>query len=156
MTLGGPIIKNKLFFFVNFEYEKVPTVVNRWRPSEDGVANPDLYISRTTVADMQKVKDFLRDKYGYDTGSYTDFPANESNIKALARVDWNINDDHHLSVRYNYTLNRGWNNTNGSSSNCGFFQQLRPACYTEPSVAVFNGVRKLHVFHGQPCEFILR
>ena len=119
MTLGGPIIKNKLFFFVNFEYEKVPTVVNRWRPSEDGVADSDLYISRTTIADMQKVKDFLRDKYGYDTGSYTDFPANESNIKALARVDWNINDDHHLSVRYNYTLNRGWNNTNGSSSNCG-------------------------------------
>ena len=119
MTLGGPIIKNKIFFFVNFEYEQVPTVVNRWRPSEDGVANPDLYISRTTIADMQKVSDFLREKYGYDTGSYTNFPANESNIKALARIDWNITDAHHLSVRYNYTLNRGWNNTNASSSNCG-------------------------------------
>lgn len=119
MTLGGPIIKNKLFFFVNFEYALMPTVVNRWRPSEDGVANPDLYISRTKIEDMQKVSDFLKSQYGYDTGSYMNFPADESNIKALARIDWNINDNNHLAVRYNYTLNRGWNNTSGSSSNCG-------------------------------------
>ena len=66
-TLGGPIIKNKLFFFANFEYSKAPTVVNRWRPSKDGVANPDLYISRTTVEDMEKVKKHLAG-YGYDAG----------------------------------------------------------------------------------------
>lgn len=119
MTLGGPIVKNKLFFFVNFEYSYIPTVVNRWRPSEDGVADPDLYISRTKIEDMQAVSDHLRENYGYDTGSYMNFPADESNIKALARIDWNINDNNHLSLRYNYTLNRGWNNTNGSSSNCG-------------------------------------
>ena len=116
-TLGGPIIKNKLFFFANFEYSKAPTVVNRWRPSKDGVANPDLYISRTTVEDMEKVKKHLAG-YGYDAGSYTDYPADESNMKLLARIDWNITDKHHLAVRYNHTLNRGWNNTNGSSSNC--------------------------------------
>ena len=116
-TLGGPIIKNKLFFFANFEYSKAPTVVNRWRPSKDGVANPDLYISRTTVEDMEKVKKHLAG-YGYDAGSYTDYPADESNMKLLARIDWNITDKHHLAVRYNHTLNRGWNNTNASSSNC--------------------------------------
>ncbi|HPX79277.1 MAG TPA: TonB-dependent receptor [Bacteroidales bacterium] len=117
-TLGGPIVKNKLFFFVNFEYTKTPTIVNRWRPSEDGVANTDLYISRTTMADMKKVSDFLKNKYDYDTGSYTDYPANESNMKILARLDWNISQNHNLAIRYNYTLNRGWNNTNASSSNC--------------------------------------
>lgn len=138
MTLGGPIIKNKLFFFVNFEYEQIPTIVNRWRPSEDGVANPDLYISRTTIADMQKVSDFLKEKYGYDTGSYTDFPANESNIKALARIDWNITDAHHLSVRYNYTLNRGWNNTNASSSNCG--QRATQSRLSQYSMAFANSM----------------
>ncbi|NLK79467.1 MAG: TonB-dependent receptor, partial [Bacteroidales bacterium] len=118
LTLGGPIVKNKLFFFVNFEYTKTPTIVNRWRPSEDGVANTDLYISRTTMADMKRVSDFLSSKYGYDTGSYTDYPADESNMKILARLDWNISQNHNLAVRYNYTLNRGWNNTNASSSNC--------------------------------------
>ena len=117
-TLGGPIIKDKLFFFVNFEYSQAPTVVNRWRPSTDGKANPDLYISRTTVEDMKTVKNHLMDKYGYDAGSFDNYPANESNMKVLARIDWNITDKHHLALRYNYTLNRGWNNTNASSSNC--------------------------------------
>ena len=67
-TLGGPIIKNKLFFFVNFEQSQIPTEVNLWRASkdEDGVANPDQYISRVTEADMQKVKDHLQKEYGYD------------------------------------------------------------------------------------------
>ena len=116
-TLGGPIIKNKLFFFTNFEYEKSPSVVNRWKPSPDGVANPDKFISRTTVEDMEKVKNHLKDKYGYDTGSYNDFPADVSNVKFLARIDWNITDKHKLALRYNYTKNRTWKPTNGSSSN---------------------------------------
>lgn len=53
-TLGGPIIKNKLFFFVNGEMSKTPTVVNRWRGSVDGVEDADNYISRTTLADLEK------------------------------------------------------------------------------------------------------
>ncbi len=118
-TLGGPIIKNKLFFFVNAEYAEVPTVVNRWRASQDGVANPDAYISRTTLADLEKVSNHVKEKYGYDTGSWTDYPATESNMKLLARIDWNINDNHKLAVRYNYTLNRAWNSTNGSSMDGG-------------------------------------
>ena len=118
-TLGGPIIKNKLFFFVNAEYATIPTVVNRWRGSEDGVADPDAYISRTTLADLEKVSNFVKEKYGYDTGSWTDYPATESNLKLLARVDWNINDANKLAVRYNYTLNQAWNSTNGSSMDGG-------------------------------------
>ena len=117
-TLGGPIIKNKLFFFANFEYSTAPTEVNLWRPSVDGKQNPDLHISRTTKEDMDKVYTHLKDNYGYDAGSYTDYPAETTNTKFLARVDWNITDKHHLAVRYNYTLNRGWRPTNASSSNC--------------------------------------
>ena len=69
-TIGGPIIKNKLFFFANGELQNTPTIANRWRASEDGVANPDAYLSRATVADLQKVSDFAKVKYGYDTGSF--------------------------------------------------------------------------------------
>ena len=114
-TLGGPILKDKLFFFVNGEMTKEPTVVNMWRASEDGVAVPDQYISRTTLADLERVSNFVQQKYGYNTGSWTDFPADENNYKLLARLDWNINQDHHLALRYNYTKNRYWNNPNGSS-----------------------------------------
>ena len=119
VTLGGPIVKDKLFFFVNAEYVKIPTVVNRWRASEDGVADADNYVSRTTVADLERVKRHVMEKYGYDTGSYTDWPADESNMKLLARIDWNINDNHKLAVRYNYTLNKYWQSPNATSMDGG-------------------------------------
>ena len=118
-TLGGPIVKDKLFLFVNGEMQKVPTVANRWRASEDGVADADNFISRTTVADLQKVSDYVKQKYGYDTGSYNSFPADESNYKFLARLDWNITNNHHLALRYNYTKNRVWNAPNSSSMDGG-------------------------------------
>ena len=118
-TLGGPIIKNKLFFFVNAEYSKIPSVVNRWRGSEDGVAIPNDYISRTTLQDLETVRNFVYRNYKYETGSYTDFPANESNAKVLARLDWNINQKHHLALRYNYTINNVWNSPNATSMDGG-------------------------------------
>ena len=119
-TLGGPIIKDKLFFFVNGEITKRPTVVNRWRASDkDNPADPDNYVSRTTAADMQAVSDYVAKKYGYSTGSFTDFPADEDNYKLLARLDWNITDRHHLALRYNYTKNNVWNSPNGTSMDGG-------------------------------------
>ncbi|MBQ1680338.1 MAG: TonB-dependent receptor [Bacteroidales bacterium] len=118
-TAGGPIIKNKLFFFVNGEYSKIPTIVNRWRGSSNGVANADDFISRTRLSDLQRVSEYVKSKYGYDTGSWTDFPANENNMKILARIDWNISDKHKLALRYNYTKNNVWNNPNGSSMDGG-------------------------------------
>ena len=118
-TLGGPIIKNKLFFFVNAEMAKTPTIANRWKASTDGVADPDNYISRTTESDMQRVSDFVKSKYGYDTGSYTNFPADESNDKLLARLDWNITNKHRLALRYNYTKNVSWRSPNATSMDGG-------------------------------------
>lgn len=114
-TLGGPIIKNKLFFFANVEYQKIPSTIVDWRASEDGIAVPDNYISAAKISDMQRVSDFVKQKYGYDTGSFSSFPADETNLKLLGRIDWNINDSHKLAVRYNYTKNTAWNQTNGSS-----------------------------------------
>ena len=118
-TLGGPIIKDKLFFFANGEMIKTPTIANRWRGSEDGVADAENYISRTKLADLQAMQTYMANKYGYDTGSYTSFPADEKNIKLLARLDWNITDKHHLALRYNYTKNSIWNRPNDTSMDGG-------------------------------------
>lgn len=118
-TLGGPIVKNKLFFFVNAEYTKTPSVAVRWRASANGVGDSDSYLSYASIADMEKVSAFVKDKYGYDTGSFDSFPADESNLKVLARLDWNINDKNKLAVRYNYTSNTAWNGPSGSSMDGG-------------------------------------
>ncbi len=118
-TLGGPIIKNKLFFFVNGEMENTPTIANRWRASEDGVSDADNYISRTKTSELQTVSDFVRNKYGYETGSYNSFPSDTKNRKFLARIDWNITDRHKLALRYNYTKNEYWQAPNASSMDGG-------------------------------------
>ena len=119
-SLGGPIIKDKLFFFTNFEYQKIPTTATEWRASTDGVADGDNYISRTTLADLERVSKHVAEKYGYNTGSYTSFPADEKNIKFLARIDWNITRNHKIALRYNYTKNQYWNEPNGNSSDTGY------------------------------------
>ena len=118
-TFGGPIIKDKLFIFVNGEMSKIPTIANRWQGSANGVADADNYISRTKLSDLQTVSNHVKNKYGYDTGSWTDFPADESNYKILARLDWNITDKHHLALRYNYTKNNVWNAPNATSMDGG-------------------------------------
>ncbi|MCK3685952.1 carboxypeptidase regulatory-like domain-containing protein [Maribellus sp. YY47] len=137
-TLGGPIIKNKLFFFVNAEKEKTPTIVNRWKASTDGVADPDNYISRTTESDLKTVSDFVRSKYGYETGSYTNFPADESNKKLLARIDWNITDKHRLALRYNYTKNVSWRSPNASSMDGG--TRMSEARMSQASMSYANSM----------------
>ena len=120
MTLGGPIIKNKLFFFVNAEYVKTPTTVIKWRASdEDNPPSADTQTSYATAADMQRVSNFVRETYGYETGSFTNFPADETNTKILARIDWNITDKHKLAFRYNFTHNLAWKEPNGSSMDGG-------------------------------------
>ena len=51
---------------------------------------------------MKTISDFVKDKYGYDPGSYDKFDDFESkNWKLMARLDWNINKSHKLSLRFN-------------------------------------------------------
>jgi len=141
-TLGGPIIENKLFFFVNAELAKTPTIVNRWRASTDGVADADNYISRTTESDLQTVSDYVKNKYGYNTGSYTNFPADENNTKLLARLDWNITNKHRLALRYNYTKNLSWRSPNASSMDGG--TRMSEARMSQASMSYANSMYSMN------------
>ncbi len=141
-TFGGPIVKNKLFLFVNGEMAKTPTVVTRWRASTDGVADPDNFISRTTVSDLQTVSDYVRSKYGYETGSFKNFPADENNYKLLARLDWNITDKHRLALRYNYTKNLYYNPPNASSMDGG--TRMSEARMSQASMSYANSMYSMN------------
>ena len=115
-TIGGPIIKDKLFFFVSAERTVEPGSITTWKASEDGTADVTKQISRTKAEDLANVADALKQRFGYDAGSYTSYPAETTNTKLLGRIDWNINSDHKLAVRYNWTQNLVWKPTNGNSS----------------------------------------
>ena len=58
-TLGGPIFKNKLFYFVNVENKKTPGVISEYKLSTDGVGDGGKMISRVTAADMDRFSEAL-------------------------------------------------------------------------------------------------
>ena len=105
ITLGGPIIKNKLFYFISGELENNITPGNTLLAGGPGRDANDPNVSKNvTGAQMQEFSDFLNSKYGYKTGRYEKWGGdNESSKKLLAKIDWNINQDHKATFRYNYS-----------------------------------------------------
>lgn len=144
VTLGGPILKDKLFFFLSAEYEKsvMPGVL--WSPSaeKDAAGDSKNYISRTWVEDMKNVKNFVMNKYGYNPGAYENFPNFESkNYKLLARIDWNINMNHKLTARFNYVDSK---NDAMPSSTSAVITRTNPGRFSYASMAFSNSTYKYH------------
>jgi hypothetical protein len=114
---GGPIIKNKLFFFGNFEKSSLVYPGNTWVATRDGNAGQP-NVARPTATDLDAVSNYLKTNYSYDPGRYENY-ANEftnEDTKFLVRLDWNINDKHKLTARYNQvigTSDQGTNNNSG-------------------------------------------
>lgn len=94
-NLGGPIIKDKLFFFVNYEKYKKPTV-NDWGPEGSGAGNPTGF----TEEQYNQVKQIASDRYGIDNiGGWTGNP-DEEDEKWQAKIDWNINATQRMAFTY--------------------------------------------------------
>ncbi|TDG36980.1 TonB-dependent receptor [Pedobacter changchengzhani] len=103
VSLGGPIVKDKLFFFVN--YEKKHTVqpgtqrIAATSALPYAVANPNTV--QATDVFLNTVSSYLLSKYNYTTGVYQGYSNISDNEKMFARLDWNINKSNRFSVRYN-------------------------------------------------------
>ncbi len=99
-TLSGPIVEDKLFFFVNGELSR------RDDPGTDFVADTDGTVapgeSRVRAGVMDDIRQRMIDVYGYDPGPYEGFIHATDNDKLLLKLDWNISSRHTLSFRYNY------------------------------------------------------
>lgn len=97
VTLGGPIIKDKLFFFASYEEMKS----NRAQPEFGPVGSPltNVAISQATI---DAVANIAKTKYGMDIGT-PNGPAPVTVKDTLLKVDWNINENHRANIRYTKT-----------------------------------------------------
>ena len=108
VSVGGPIVKDKLFFFVNFEYQSDvdPGQTQFARESEDDDFGGTTQYNRPTVAKMDEIKNYLKNTYNYDPGRYQNYSASTPDLKLLARLDWNISDKDKFNIRYSLVKNK--------------------------------------------------
>lgn len=110
-SLGGPIIKNKLFFFANAEIQRDNT------PKPFDFAT---YTGSVTQAQLSELTNNLSSKYGYDAGTYENTAATLNAEKFFAKVDWNINKIHKFSIRHQYSGGRSISPSTSSKSSIYF------------------------------------
>ena len=103
-SLGGPIIKDKLFFFVNAEIQKDETPVP---------FNIEEYEGDTDEAGLNELSQFLRDEYGYEAGTFGSKADRLDGTRIFGKLNYNINKDHNISFRHQYTKGEQLN-VNGS------------------------------------------
>lgn len=97
--VGGPIIKDKLFFFVNAEKETREFPGIAFRPAQTGLTGSN--VSSTHIDSLRKLSEHLKATYGYDPGAYDNFPNfGSENRKLLGRIDWNVSNNHKLIFKY--------------------------------------------------------
>ncbi|QNE41144.1 TonB-dependent receptor [Hymenobacter sp. NBH84] len=125
--LGGPIIKNKLFFFANFEDEENRT------PGQQRVAATDAApfgsgtnVARPTAAELDQISNYLRTTYGYETGPYQGYSFTAPRTKILGRLDWNISQKHRVNVRYSQVESRNSSFPSTSRSPFGNYTYPNP------------------------------
>lgn len=99
-TFSGPIIPNKLFFFINGELERRDDPGTNFVANRDNVQ--DFGESRVQAAIMDSIRTRMRNVYNYETGEYDNYIHQTDNNKLLAKLDWNINHHNSLVFRYNF------------------------------------------------------
>lgn len=119
-TFGGPIVKNKLFFFVNLEQQKEvepgPTKIASTDALKFGEPGTPNYVARPTETFLNGVKTYLIDNYGYDPGVYQGYSNKSNSDKFFVRLDWNIADNHKLNFKYNQVKGKRPSGVSSSTS----------------------------------------
>jgi len=91
--VGGPVLKNKLFFFTNAE------IARRQEPQFYGAGQPG---SPVSIDLAQAITSHLQSVYNYNAGAYGDYSIKANSDKVFGRLDWNVNDKTSIVLRHNY------------------------------------------------------
>ncbi|PLX22456.1 MAG: hypothetical protein C0597_02450 [Marinilabiliales bacterium] len=100
VSIGGPIIKDKLFFFINAEAERRDQLAHGF-VADDGTNTGQSNVTSVLESDLIAVQNHLRTFWNYDPGAYQGYNHETYNDKLLLKLDWNIAKNHSLTVRYN-------------------------------------------------------
>ncbi|MGH7526060.1 MAG: TonB-dependent receptor, partial [Gemmatimonadales bacterium] len=99
-SLSGPLVRDKLFFFVNGELERTDDPGTNFAASQGGSSG--FGISRVSAEILDSIRDRMIQEYGYDPGPFQGYINETNNDKVLAKLDWNVNDNNVLTFRYNF------------------------------------------------------
>ena len=114
ITAGGPIVKDKLFFFTNLELQRDET------PTAYEIASYTNTAGRASAADLTNLRNHLINTYGYDPGTFGGVTDNLDGNKIFAKLDYNINESNFLTVRHQFTKAEQFDRSVGSSSRVQF------------------------------------
>ena len=120
VRFGGPLIKNKLFFFLNYEKENTPrTIQTRVAATTAAPFGSRNDIARPTADSLNYISQYLLTNYNYITGEYQNYTPNVERRKFLARIDWNINPNNRVNFRYSQVVGGTPLSMSGSLNSAG-------------------------------------
>lgn len=99
-SLSGPLVRDKLFFYINGEIERTKYPGSDFVAASSGTSG--LGVSRVSASVMDQIRQRMIDAYQYDPGPYQGYFFHTDNNKLIAKLDWNIRTDQTLTLRYNY------------------------------------------------------
>ncbi|MEQ1687863.1 MAG: carboxypeptidase regulatory-like domain-containing protein, partial [Sphingopyxis sp.] len=119
--ISGPIIRDRLFLALTYERTDESNPFDSG-PQGQGFASP---IPNLTQPQVDAVSAVASSRYNYDTLGVIRSDA-ETDEKFVARLDWNVNDDHRASLTYIRNVGTRANQRNTSTS------------ATSPSLGLFS------------------
>ncbi|HVW97698.1 MAG TPA: TonB-dependent receptor [Mucilaginibacter sp.] len=131
ISIGGPIIKNKLFFFVSGEQERLSNPASSYiaasAPGQGGTGN----VSQADAQTLNAIKKKLAG-YGYDPGAFDSYNYLTSSDKITVKLDWNIDKNNTLSAKYFYLKSYRDNPPSNSNSGPSNFGTRSASLFTLP------------------------